>query len=174
MRASAERVSRVVCHVLRATLADAGETSLTLVGPDTPEGTLLRTWCDRERIALGEGGLRAYAANRTALLLDGIPDAEILPLGDVPASAIAAWTGAWTGSEIVRGLADAAGGIDRLDAALGLWLDARHPFEVAFADLPAPVRDGIHLRFARGRLARRRAGIVPKLGHRTIGHDLSL
>jgi hypothetical protein len=118
--------------------------------------------------------VRAHPASRTALLLDAVPAAPLLPLGDVPASVVSRWTGDWTGTTGLRSLAAQAGGIDALDAGLARWLDERYDYEVALAGLPADVVQAVRQRFEAGRFGRRRAGLVPKLGHRTIGHDLRI
>jgi hypothetical protein len=124
-------------------------------------------------LARERNALLAHPVNKTALLLDGpVPPEPLLPLGDLYASRVAAAAGAWSGSEGLRALADAAGGIEGLDAALERLVEGRLPPQRAFADLPEAVRTDILDRWERGRFWRRRPGLIPKLGARTPGIDL--
>lgn len=130
------------------------------------------------RLALGEaearreGLLASHPANRTALLLSAAPRAPLLPLGDVPASVVDRHRGGWTAPDAVRDLADAAGGIHALDACLHRWLDRREAFDIATERLPDAVARDLRCGIRRARFFRLRAGLVPKLGYRTMGHDL--
>lgn len=195
------RIARVVTAVLRSALRDAGVMGLVVVAPLTAEARLLVGWCraagietfdppaertglppaealEWERAAARiEAGRRnaltAHAANRTELLLGAVPPEPLLPLGDVPAGVVAQLTGGeWSGSSEVVALAAAAGGIDVLDRVLYNWLERREAFEGAAAQLPPDVAARIRSRFDAASFGRRRAGLIPKLGHRTIGHDL--
>lgn len=122
----------------------------------------------RERKAL-----LAHPVNKTALLLDGpLPPEPLLPLGDLYASRVAAAAGGWSGSDGLRALTEAAGGIDVLDAALERFVEGRLPAHRAFADLPEAVRTDIVDRWEASRFWRRRPGLIPKLGARTAGIDL--
>jgi hypothetical protein len=124
-------------------------------------------------MARDRSALLAHPINKTTLLLDGpIPPEPVLPLGDLYASRIDAAAGGWTGSDALRELADKAGGIVALDAALERLVEGRMPAERAFADLPEPVRTDILQRWEDGRFWRRRVGLVAKLGVRTPGIDL--
>ena len=117
--------------------------------------------------------LLAHPANRTALLLGGaLPRADLFPFGDVPATQMQVLTGTWTAPTDVVQVAEAAGGIAALDAALGRWLDARENRASAFAALDAPVAQRVAEMYERGRYSRLRPRVVPKLGARTIGIDL--
>lgn len=196
-----DRARHVVTGVLRDALREFHAGALIVLRPLTPEGSLLLRWCemadlnaeaadaspyggvqglDDEELeravarsnARHVGALVVHPVNRTALLLAAPPPEDVLPMGDVPASAIAAWAGEWSSPEAVRELADAAGGIERLDAALYAWLERREDESSAFEGIDATAADGIRSRFRRDRAARRRAGLVPKLGWRTVGHDL--
>lgn len=124
-------------------------------------------------LARERSALLAHPVNKTALLLDEwVPPEPLLPLGDLYASRVAAAAGGWTGSDALRALAAAAGGIDALDAALAGFVEGRLPARRAFADLPETVRSDILQRWERGRFWRRRMGLVPKLSARTPGIDL--
>lgn len=124
-------------------------------------------------LARERSALVVHPINKTALLLDGpVPPEPLLPLGDLYASRVASAAGGWSGSESLRALADATGGVAALDAALERLVEARMPPQRAFADLPEGVRTDILDRWERGRFWRRRPGLVPKLGARTPGIDL--
>jgi hypothetical protein len=61
----------------------------------------------------------AHPANKTALLLGAsLPPEPLLPLGDLWASEVAALQGGWSAPPEVAALAEAAGGIEALDADL--------------------------------------------------------
>jgi hypothetical protein len=125
-------------------------------------------------LARDRNGLLMHPANKTALLLDPFPPPEpLLPLGDLYATHVARLSdGAWTGSDGLHELADAAGGIETLDAALAAIVEGRAPAARALGHLPEAVRRGILQRWEAGRFWRRRPGLVPKLGARTLGIDL--
>jgi hypothetical protein len=125
-------------------------------------------------MARERNGLLMHPANKTALLLDPWPPPEpVLPLGDLYATHVAALAGgAWTGSDELRALADAAGGIDALDEALAALVEGRAPVDRALGHLPESARGDIVQRWEAGRFWRRRSGLVPKLGPRTLGIDL--
>lgn len=115
--------------------------------------------------------LAAAPENKTVLLLSGaLPPEPFLPLGDLYAGEVAELCGGWSAPEALRSLADAAGGIARLDGALRAWLDRRDPS--ALDRLPAGVAEEVRLRFARGRPSRFAVRLVPKVGYRTLGVDL--
>ncbi len=115
--------------------------------------------------------LPAGPENKTALLLGGaLPPEPFLPLGDLYASEVEELCGGWSAPEEVRALAEAAGGIGRLDGALRAWLDGRDPG--ALDRLPFGVADEVRHRFARGRAERFSIRLVPKIGYRTLGVDL--
>jgi hypothetical protein len=119
------------------------------------------------------GALLAHPATKTVLLLAERPPCEpLLPLGDLWASQLEALLGAWRGPPEVERLAAEAGGIARLDAALGARFDERRPEAEALALLPAPAADAVRAALLRGRFLRRRIGLVPKLSSRTLGIDL--
>jgi hypothetical protein len=124
----------------------------------------------RLRARLLEGALAAHPLNKTALLLGGLPPERLLPLGDLWASQVEALCGGWSAPPAVAALAERAGGMARLDAALAAWLEARDP--AALEALPGPVRDEVAARFDAGRADRVHPLVVPKLSHRTVGVDL--
>lgn len=124
-------------------------------------------------VARRAGALVASPVNKTALLLGGEPPPEpLLPLGDLYAGQVRALAGGWSGPAAVRELADRAGGIDMLDAALVRLVDERRSPADALAELPDGVADAVLRAFEAGRFGRRRLGLVPKLGARTPGIDL--
>lgn len=123
-------------------------------------------------IALERKALLAHPANKTALLLAAaVPPEPLLPLGDLYASEVERLAGSWSAPPEVAALADLAGGIDRLDAALIEHLDRRRPAEAALASLPPAARAAVLDALETGRFARRRIGLVPKLTTRTLGVD---
>lgn len=125
----------------------------------------------RMKARLVEGALAAHPASKTELLLGAaLPPEPLLPLGDLYASEVAELCGGWSASAEVRTLAESAGGVEALDAALRRWLDGRDP--AALEALPAGIADEVKRRFRAGRAARLAPRIVPKLGTRTLGVDL--
>lgn len=194
----AERIARIVRGVIEQALRDAGARAIVLLDDGSPEAGLARAWLAplggallteagaaadpdaeeelrrRARVrARAAGALTASAANKTALLLTPVgPPEPLLPLGDLYASQIEALCGAWSAPAEVRALADAAGGIAALDGALVARIERRRPEGSAFGALPPEVRSALGARLAEGRWWRRRAGLVPKLGMRSIGADL--
>jgi hypothetical protein len=113
----------------------------------------------------------AHPANKTALLLgDSLPPEPLLPLGDVWAGEVARLAGGWSAPPAVRAMADAAGGVDRLDAALRARVDGRDP--TALEALPAEAAARVRNAFEAGRAGRLYPRIVPKLGARTLFVDL--
>ncbi|HYJ78160.1 MAG TPA: hypothetical protein VEW03_00960 [Longimicrobiaceae bacterium] len=118
-----------------------------------------------------EGAVPAHPANKTALLLGGeLPPEPLLPLGDLWATEVAALADGWSAPDAVLRLADEAGGIEALDAALRQLVDGRRPD--ALDALPFAAREGVRRALAAGRAARLFPRIVPKLGVRTLGLDL--
>ncbi|HEX6940167.1 MAG TPA: hypothetical protein VF158_12205 [Longimicrobiales bacterium] len=124
------------------------------------------------RLAAAGGALVAHPANKTALLLGPrTPPEPLLPLGDLYAGQVATLAGAWTAPPEVRRLAELAGGVAALDAALHAWLEERRPIDAALAPL-GPAAAEVRRALEAGRFHRRRVGLVPKLGSRTLGIDL--
>jgi hypothetical protein len=186
------RIARVITGVVRQALQDAHASKLIVLEPLAPEGRLFLGWCHEAGLdavpasqATGWDGrhedpranrsaLAVHPVNRTALLLGDAPREPVLPLGDVPASIVEACAGGWTGSEAVISLAARAGGVEALDGALFRWLERREPFAIATAELEPEVACALRIRFEASRFSRRRAGLVPKLSYRTVGHDLRI
>jgi hypothetical protein len=180
------RVRRVVCRVVVAAVREARAAGVVVLESETPEGRMLAAWLEDGQ-ALGadrvwraaplasnvhEAALTAHPCNRTALLLGGrLPLADLLPLGDVYASEAAVLAGGWSAPAPVRELAERAGGIEVIDAALRRWLDQRHDAATALAPLGAAGPELARL-FDEGRWFRLRQRLVPKLGQRTLGVDL--
>lgn len=124
-------------------------------------------------VAAARGALVAHPANKTVLLLaPPLPPEPLLPLGDLYASQVAALAGAWTGPPALARLASAVGGIAVLDAALHAWLEERRPFGAVVERLGPEAAAEVRRAFEAGRFWRRRVGLVPKLGSRTLGIDL--
>lgn len=165
-----DRLWRVPAPSANAVAAAARWTGSASLGPERLAAEVHRFQL-RVRAA-AERGLPAHPANRTALLLADAPPEPLLPLGDLYASQVADLAGGWHAPEPVRAMADAAGGIRVLDAALAAWLDERRAPDQALAGLPATVRAEVLAVFAAHRSGRRRLGLVPKLGGRTLGIDL--
>lgn len=125
----------------------------------------------RMRARLLPGALAANSANKTALLLmDELPPEPLLPLGDLWATDVASLAGAWSAPDAVRRLADEAGGIEALDAALRAVIDRRD--WTGLAALSSSTEAEVRRRLTAGRAARMHPRIVPKLGGRTLGVDL--
>ncbi len=119
------------------------------------------------------GALFAHPANKTALLLSTDPPPEpLLPLGDLYATDVRDLAGGFSLPGPLRDLAELAGGIDALDAALRAHFDERRRLEEALAPLPEAARAPVASALAAARFARRRVGLVPKLGACTLGVDL--
>lgn len=173
------RLGRIVGGVVRQAVEDAGAAGVRLLEADSPEGMLAASWL---RDALGEGRvftgavearvLRAHPASKTALLLGELPDAELLPLGDVWASEVASLAGDWSAPDAVRALAAAAGDVAALDQALRRWTDGREELAAALADLPPEAAERVAQALGQQRWRRWRPGLVPKLTARTLGIDL--
>jgi hypothetical protein len=125
----------------------------------------------RLRARLTEGALPAHPASKTVLLLRGeLPPEPLLPLGDLWATDVAALAGGWSAPPDVLTLAEAAGGLGALDAALRGWIDGRDA--TALDRLPRDVAEDVRARLAAGNASRRNPRTVPKLGGRTLCIDL--
>lgn len=162
----------VVRGVVRQAMADAGVALLTHTGPRCEALNLVERWCGLELTA-GEPALTVNAANKTELLLSGaVVAADLYPLGDLYASELAAWC-PFVPDPDLQDLARQAGSIDRVDAALRRLLDERRPPAAAFADIPH-IREAVMTRLQKTRFRRAHAGLVPKVGARTIGIDLHI
>ncbi|CAN5696498.1 hypothetical protein BH23GEM10_BH23GEM10_17080 [soil metagenome] len=198
--AAAARVERVVCGVVEAALAASGAHGLLVLEDRSPEGELVHGWLQRAFgdtahrvtvLASNVQGMEPAAAhrlvadreygrmlivhrvNRTMLLRGGAPPrADLLPLGDVHASWLERLHGACTLSADVQAAADAVGGLDRLDAVLAAWIDARADSAAAVVGLDPAAAARLTELYERGRFYRLWPRLVPKLGARTLGIDL--
>lgn len=190
------RVGGVIAGVLRQAIGDSGAERCVLLADGSPEAELLAdlleprlggsfrtapaegpSWPELldawARVARDEpGALVAVATNKTAALLGGALPGPVLPLADLWASQVQVLCSAWSATPAVHELAERAGGVDRLDAALAMLVDRRRMPQEASAVLSGDVGGTLLALWERGRFARRRLGLVPKLGTRTIGVDL--
>jgi hypothetical protein len=194
-----ERVAAVVGRVAAQALAERHRARIALLDDGGPEAALahrflevalgakrvLRVqgeavegespWRAEERrryeARLLDDALGAHPASKTVLLLAGeLPPEPLLPLGDLWASEVAALQGGWSAPPELVALADAAGGIEALDAALRRRVDHRDPR--GLDTLPPAEAEEVGRRLAAGAAARRWPRLVPKLGVRTLGADL--
>jgi hypothetical protein len=130
-----------------------------------------RVEAHRFLVRLVSGAVATSALTKTDLLLGGeMPPEPFLPLGDLYASEVVALAGDWRGSPNARRLAEAAGGVERLDAVLRALLDGRDAR--ALEKLPASAAAEVRAALRRGSSSRSHPRLVPKLGTRTIGVDL--
>ncbi len=123
--------------------------------------------------AMAGGALLANPINKTALVLSAAgPPEPLLPLGDLWATDVRELAGGYSLPTTIRALAENVGGIDALDGALRACIDERRALEEALAPLADPARARVQGALVAARFARRRVGLVPKLGPRTPGIDL--
>lgn len=157
----------------RILAAALGGDAVVRVRGDAAEGAphRLAEETRRFRARLVEDALAANPASKTVLLLGGeLPPEPLLPLGDLWAGEVKALAGGWSAPAEIRGLAEAAGGIERLDDALAQLLDRRDPAGLDL--LPGTAAAGARRMLAAGAASRRWPRLVPKLGVRTLGADL--
>lgn len=83
---------------------------------------------------------------------------------------MAALAGSWSAPAEARRIAEAAGGIEALDAALARRFEGRDPR--ALDALPAEAAKLVESALKRGRASRFAPRVVPKLGTRTLCVDL--
>jgi hypothetical protein len=184
MNARGERLGRIVTGVLAEALRVTSRSGILITCAGSPEGRLLMGWCESflqapvrtsetpDDVPAGEL-LAANPVNKTALLLGNtFPCERLLPLGDLYASQVRELTGGYNLPEEVQQLVRSAGGIDPLDRALQLHFEAWTPAVEVAAQLPDAARGPFLEAVQAGRFWRERAGLVPKLGARTIGMDL--
>ena len=194
-----ERVAHVVGAVAAQALRDRGRGRVALLDDGGPEAALaarilagalgadavvrvrgdadegaphrLAEETRRFQARLVDDALTANPASKTVLLLGGeLPPEPLLPLGDLWSVEVQALAGDWSAPAEIRGLAESAGGVACLDAALARLLDARDPAGLDL--LPAHVAAEVRRRLAAGAASRRWPRLVPKLGVRTLGADL--
>jgi hypothetical protein len=170
------RISRLVGGVLREALRTTGTSAIVLLDAESPEGVLTARIAAEAGIPLTDysdsaNTLTAHPANKTVLLTgEFFPRSDLLPLGDLYATQVALLAGGWTGDDAVQDLAAAMGGIGALDAALQRHLDERQP--IRDLRLAPPAAQRLETAISRTRFRRGRAGLVPKIGARSIGVDL--
>lgn len=124
-----------------------------------------------EALAAAEGLLPLGGTNKTQLLLDPHPlPARVLPLGDVWASTVAAWTGEASRPPVLHD-ADAAT-LAATDAALAAYLEGGLPLARALGPLGAPLAGAVAAALDAAEW-RRRGIVVPKLARWTVGADLA-
>jgi hypothetical protein len=165
------RVAFVVRNVVTQAMRDAGCASLMLQGDPSPQSELIERWCGTS-FADAAPGLRVSPANKTELLLGGVEQrCDVTPLGDLYASEVAQFAGGFVIGKRASELVEVAGGIEMLDGCLRKLLDERRNPDAAFAAMPH-LRGRVLQCLEQSRFRRGGAGIVPKLGARTIGIDL--
>jgi len=196
----ARNLERIVTGVVRQALEDAGADGIVLADDGSAEADLLAGWFSRafgtrfhrvpgagpdgaaklqdararaQQLAAAQSLLPAAPINKTTLLLALLPVPEtLLPLGDLYATEVRELAGDWRGAPIVYTLKGLCGGIEVLDEALRARFDERQPLPAVLSRLPEPARQPLAQALERGRFARNRVGIVPKIGSRTAGIDL--
>lgn len=157
--------------LVRVAISAAQLESLLQLLPPSQDPERVAAEARRLNARLLGGDLPALPENKTALLLGGpLPPEPLLPLGDLYASEVAELAGGWSAPREIRELAESAGGIERLDAALRERLEERNP--AGLAALPLATRAAVEQALVRGRASRLFPRIVPKIGWRTLGVDL--
>ena len=196
MRDREQRLAYVIGGVMEQAIAEARATGIVLLGDGSPEALLAERLLRprlRDHLSVftvaGTGtaelvaaaaeaarsrpdALLAHAVNKTAALFGGAGPVPLLPLADLWGTQVEALENACSLPDRVQAVADAAGGIAALDAALQQWVDGRRPADTALAALPAQARGMILSLWEDTSFYLRRVGLVPKLGLRTLGVDL--
>lgn len=171
MNAADERIGFVVNGVVQQAMRDSGRSALRLVGEATTEAALIERWCDIS-FSREAASLTVTASSKTALLLAGPDQAvDLAPLGDLYFSEIARFCRGCRLTGSVAEFSKAAGSPEILDDCLRKLLDERRSPHAAFAAAPH-LREPVLRRLQQTRFRRGRAGIIPKIGPRTIGIDL--
>jgi hypothetical protein len=154
-----------------ARVTDAGEPLEPLLRAAGADAARAAEEARRAHARLMDDAVPAHPASKTVLLLSRtLPPEPLLPLGDVYASEVAALAGDWSAPPAVRQIAEAAGGVERLDRALRAWVDKRDP--AGLDSLPPPAAERVRRAFAAGRAERLYPRLVPKLVGRTLYVDL--
>lgn len=164
----AQRIERVVAGVIAQAMRDAHASHCVVHGAGA-DAALLREWCNG---VLGDVGLVLDPVNKTSLLLGDVPQADVLPLGDLYASQVIELAGDAALSSTSAELAAVCGGTDLLDLALERFFDQRMDWPAATSQLSAHARDRLKHALEAARFRRARVPLVPKLGSRTLGIDL--
>ena len=134
----------------------------------------LETLRAHARLLAREDGLVLDPVNKTVAVLFPERLAEpVLPLADLYASQVRDLIGDCSIPAEAVELIERAGGVDSVDRFLLRHLDERRPLEDALREIEGEAaRQALRDRFEAGWWWRRRAGVVAKLGARTLGIDL--
>ena len=171
MPAAEQRIGFIVRGVVHQAMQDSGRSTLRLIGDATPDSELIERWC-AVRFSRDAASLTVSSVNKTVLLLAGIEQpVDLSPLGDLYASELGQFCPGSRLSGSAAEFANMAGGVDILDDCLRKLLDERREAEAAFAAAPH-LREPLMRRMQQTRFRRTRAGIIPKVGPRTVGIDL--
>lgn len=160
------------CTVVEPEPAWVGEVGAALARGQPGDGAAGRHALDAAAAVLAEREdlIVATCETRTLLVLDG-GSPRVVPLGDVTASTVRAWTGDVTLPAVLR--ARPASLLEPLDDALSAFLERGRPLATALADLPADLVHEVE-KGLRGRgVPAARPSFVPKLSRWTPGHDLA-
>ncbi|CAN5836801.1 hypothetical protein BH23GEM9_BH23GEM9_03000 [soil metagenome] len=196
----AGRVAGVIRAVCAAAVRDSGAAGIVVLEDWTPEGELLYEWLVQElgeaqvwraaslaknvhednggglvpwRVPPADAPLVAHPASKTTLLLSGrLPLADLLPLGDLWASQLGILAGRWSAPPDLEAAIGEMGGIDIVDEALARLVEARYDPSSAVQRLAPAAAERLLSLYERGRYARLRPRLVPKLTTRTLGIDL--
>jgi hypothetical protein len=170
MQTAERRIGFIVRGVVHQAMRDSGRASLRLLGEPGPESELIERWCGT-RFSREAASLTVSSASKTVLLLAGLEQpVDLLPLGDLFATEVQRFCRARPSGSVAE-IANAAGGLEIVDDCLRKLLDERRDPDAAFAAVPH-LREPVLRRLQQTRFRRARAGIIPKLGARTIGIDL--
>jgi hypothetical protein len=171
MQTPDSRVAFIVRGVVQQVMRDSGRNMLRLLGETCPESDLIERWCGI-RFSRDATALTVSPATKTALLLAGVDQpVDLTPLGDLYLTEAASFHRAIRPAGSPAEFAKAAGGIEIVDDCLRRLLDERRDADAAFAAVPH-LREPMLLRMTQTRFRRARAGIIPKIGPRTVGIDL--
>lgn len=195
--ALAQRIATVVAGVVAGVARDARRSRLFILDAGTPEAELLAGWLEHaglearvERVrggadqsaedllaearrAAGRDGLVLDPVNKTvAVLWPETVAAPVLPLADLYATQIARLVGGWSAPAHALGTIERAGGIEPVDDFLAAHLEQRRPLDRALRSIAPAAAAELRERLGAGWWWRRRLGVVPKLGARTLGIDL--
>jgi hypothetical protein len=172
MQAAETRIAFVVRGVVQQALRDLAATHVKFVGNEKRQQELVQRWCGVATADnAGQTSISLSAANKTELLLGCVPHADVYPLGDLYASALQVFCGAYEVGQDVLRLAHAAGDMGAVDRALHAWLEERRDPAEAFAHI-GHVREDVLRAIEKNRFHRSHMGVVPKIGARTLGIDL--